>query len=1185
MPVLFKRTDGWKWIPDSDEVNASEEVLLRADNTVSDELGSRSVRLGSSTIYTGLGSAADGYDVHSIYTPTLEDVVYRMTGVGDALYVNGGGASMIPVFRGFDGAPEMESADLAFVAATQTSKAMIVTVGENFKSGFAFSKGTTIVVSGSTSNDGTYRIYSVSEKILKLSEESVLVDEAAGDTVTIVALHKGDFAFADDSYQCFVARGKTKKKWDGERLNNWGIAAPTKAPTLTAIDAIQSVVATFASGAITATLTGTIYAFVPGSTTPDTITRSSGDFTSGQVYTAGSLLLVSGSGATPTNDGQYTIESVAATTLTLTCTARLTAEGAGNSVTLKAYGGFEGHGAVDGITIANKDDVMTASSGATLAWVASWKGATAGALSLQADTLGRGSIYKRFKTSGGSYTPVNFYDFAGSTGGEADLFDMRVYFEEPKVVDKVTIMFGMTDGADPFLDDYYYFDFNIKNTGTVDIKDSASASAASYAASVKSLMSPLTPQEATRVKSPVEAAKVLRAIGRYAGSRSKERADTQAASPAWGHFAVTRGQFSRVGNTPGKDWKVITGFKVVYTVVPGSTKLAYFDDAIWTGGGSRALSGTFNVGFRFARRVLDKNGAEVYTELSPMSPISLNILLKQQTLEVTIPSTVIASADVQVDQIWVYVFGGWMDTYYRFAILPAFPLTGQTIDDISQPNNLNAPYEWARLTSHGFSETTTPASTASQDVVAKIYKSELEALTDNVVFEPGAMGPPDNIIAIAGPWNNRMFCLTEEGWLWPSTQTSPSSYSLYQCIDLRRYGTPYWVVKTIAGIFVGCSKDIVRIAGSGEQNEDNVLCDLYAQPLMISNPPVDRAVCVDKNVIGYRSADGPMMFSGSSADVIPFAGTTLLWRNVPRWGISALRITTGRFRFATDNHMIYMLAPEGDLYPTSLWRFTGDQWNRFTYPHNLRSIHREPDGSLLVGTEDGDVIEIEIGNGDDGEPIAIRVITPYTDNGAPAARKDPADMQVLCQTGGATGTINVHLDNATSVSHTVPFTTTQSGVYRSNVRAMGPFLRLQYDITGSFHDLSLHGIGMSYTQRPNMVMCAYLGAVIPENQTDLAWINQVEIECYSPNNLYLDIYKNGVLHTTETVTVTANIRDVFTVVPPRDTKGRRLMMWLRTSNADGEGHLGFELYMVRVRHAASGNVTELALTQGDQRSD
>lgn len=1038
MPMLFKRTTGWKWIPDSDDTNAEENILLVADNTISERLGVRSLRFGSSTLYDRMNR--ENYEpkssrnrVHSIYSAQLGDNMYVFSGVGDDLFINGG-----ELYKLADGTPTTADDPLGtkHIEASKTG----------------FTEGTS-----------------------------------------------GDISMGDDSYQAFFARGKTKIKYDGEHIHNWGIAAPQIRPVLEAVDA----------------LTFTIGDFNANESTGNDFVMNEGDTT---------------------------------------------------------YHGDDGGG-----------------NPANMVYVDSYDGTASAAAGLKPNSKGRASCTKKWDAD------TDMLNFKGNQGGQTDLFDIRVWLEEPRKVDRVTLMFGLDDGDDPFRDNYYYFDFNIRNNGTVNLKDPNSNAAAAYAAANKKWLSPLTPNEATAVKSPEEASRILRSIGRFAGLRSRERSDSQAASPAWGHFAVTRGQFNRIGAAKGRDWRTVRGFKVVYTAVPGSTEKIYLDDAIWSGGGARALTGTFQVGYRWARQIKDKNGAEIYTELSPMSPISRELLMQQQTLRVTIPQAALMNKDSQVNQVWLYLYGGNLDTYYRVAVLSASANTGMKIDDVSAPNNFSNSWAWWKgsiLTSHGFSKTDHPADPVT-DLVASVYKSEIDAMTENVIFEPGASGPPNRIISIAGPWNKRLFCLTDEGWLYPSTNTSPSSFSLYHTIDLRMYGTPYWVVQTVSGVFVGCSKDIIRINGTGDNSEDGVTADLWAQPLGVSHPPAGYEMTTDGNNVVYRSDDGPMLFAGASSEKMPFSGTTLLWHGEDRHGVRALNLD-GRFRFCEFQHKIYMLAPEGDnTDPKAIWRWdeqTGE-WCRFIYydstpsPRTILSLHADEEGRLLAGTDNGEIIRLEYGFGDDSLPIPITIKTPLTDGESPVSRKDAADIQIHALTGGNSGVMSLLLDRSNDAAKTIEFSTSTSGIYRDSLIGLDPFIRLQAAISGSFMKFNLQAIGITYAPRPTHVFALDLGKIVPEQGADLAWVNQVELDINSPSNLYLDIYKNGVLHSTETVTVTPNVRDVYTVVPPRDTKARRLSMVLRTSNSAGEGAIGFECWMARVRHASTGNVTELNIGTGDIRSD
>lgn len=1129
MPIKMIPTGGLRWSPDSDENDNG--VLLRADNIVPDERGSQSLRMGSKTLHSGLGER-----VHSLYTANLQGAVYRFAGADDSLFIDGG---------------------------------------------------------------------------LTESEDDLVIQPQYKD----IKGH-GDIPMGDDSYQAFFARGKTKLKYDGASVKSWGIARPTRAATAEAIDAIT-----------------------------------------------------------------YTISSFDKT------------EAVNTPAVVPAMKIKEGTGGDTLVQIGTEAEWQGG-------WPKNYAEVAEKALAMRPDPgTGRASCQKVWSTD------QDFFDFSGNYGGQSDLFDMRVWIQEPRKVDKITIMFGLSQGADPFLDDYYYFDFNIRNNGTVDIKDPSSTAASANAVVAGALQLPLTPQQITKVKTPAEASKILRSIGRFAGSRSRERADTSSASPAWGHLAVTRGQFNRVGGTPGRDWKKVRGFKVVYTAVPGSIEKIYLDDAVWTGGGSRALTGTFKIGYRFVRTFRDKHGNEIYNELSPMSPISKDIVLQQQLMKINIPASSILSRDPQVNQVWIYLMGGWLDTYYRFATA-SIGSVYMTIDDVSDPNGftLDDPNvtpggggivttKLQRLISHGFTSNPSWDNIGTQDLQLKITKSELEAMTENEVYEPGAMEPPDNIVSIAGPWNKRMFCLTDEGWLYPSTQKSPSSYSLYQTIDLRMYGQPFWVAKTISGIFVGCSKDIIRIAGSGENSEDGVTADIYAQPLMVANPPVDRSVCVDGNLIGYRAADGPMMFSGASADPVPMDGIRFLWRGKDRYGISSFDIVNGRFRFAVDNHIIYMIAAEGRspfatlryaldqnpkvgssiyvdkkryifrgvvskrydvligadssatmtnlvnalnnsdgesgvdylvprAHPTvsatidtaahtvtlvassdtkvalstdepsfrydefetpsnALYRYADNEWRRLLYPHSLMSLHREPDGSLLAGTNNGAMIEIERGSSDDGNEIPVSILTSMEDCGDDAARKRPVDFQIHADTGGSELQVEFLMDGQVASSETFDIHNAIASIHRTQVIGAPEFFRLQIKVTGEVQALSWHKWGFSFIPRAQSAVAMDLGYIIPENGADIAAINQIEFDMNNESDhLHLDIYKLGRLHSTTRVETTPNIRDVYTVVLPRDTKGRRLNLILRTE-ASGDDVRGFELYFARVRHADSGNVTELQIGSAD----
>jgi hypothetical protein len=276
--------------------------------------------------------------------------------------------------------------------------------------------------------------------------------------------------------------------------------------------------------------------------------------------------------------------------------------------------------------------------------------------------------------------------------------------------------------------------------------------------------------------------------------------------------------------------------------------------------------------------------------------------------------------------------------------------------------------------------------------------------------------------------------------------------------------------------------------------------------------------------------------------------------------------------------------------PNAVWKFQPDQgppqWERYTYGDQVPlSIHREPDGSLLVGMKNGKILEIETGITDDGADIAIDILTPIDDGGNPLSRKSAADFQFHGSTADVAGIIGFRKDGEEVDTTTVPFSTSLNNIYRSVLTSLGEFLKLQLHITGSFNTFVMQAVGVSYRPLPIQVMHLDSGFIIPPDGTDLSWITDIEFDVKSPVDITMKIYKDGdVLHDTANISVTANVRDVYRIQPIRGTKSRRLRFTFETTNSAGEGNIGFEPYGLRVRHKGSGNFTEVSIGGGDQGS-
>lgn len=776
----------------------------------------------------------------------------------------------------------------------------------------------------------------------------------------------------------------------------------------------------------------------------------------------------------------------------------------------------------------------------------------------------------------------DFMDISGTQGSETDLFDISIKFENPRNVDKVKIIFGINNSSTiPFETDRFEFEFNIKDGLEITTIDPASQAASAYDAAVTGILNGINPADKTNTQTPSQIQASQAALSPATTSKVKPPPD----GSVWGHLTVTRGQFERIGSTTGRSWKTVRGFKVVYTALKGYVSTATVADALFVGGGDRSLTGPYTCVIRAGRQ------ASQYVELSPPSPASAEINLNHQTLQVTVSSTVLASLDPQVDQLWVYLYGrGVTATYYRYAITTSHPRTGMTIDEVTNPTGSDAdtPGDRSRLANWGFS-VAQGGSASATDLVMTIEKSTMDAIAEGEYLEGYQIIPPDDIVAIAGPWKNRMFVLTSEGYVYPSSNRRPSSFNSYQVLDLTKFGNPLWMVRSANGIYVGMSKDIIFLAGTSDNNPlDPNIIDLYPEPLNVGNPPVDNCVYVEGNTVYYRSVDGLWTLTSAALSPVPRNGTSLLWRGFDRHGIQGLNVSsTGRFRITTDNLLLYMLAPEGqdDNGDTAtanvIYRYNPEHgvWSRFTFPlvNEFHSLYKEPDGTLIAGDDAGTLWQLETGSQDNGEDIPIYALTPIGDAGNPLVRKTPHDLQIHCSTGGRTGTVTVFTDGDPTEVASYSFSTTVPRQYRI-ISDFGDFIKLQLAFSGTFSSFALHSFDLGFRAHPQHMVSLDTGYLQGADPADLLWIQEIEFDTIARGDVDIDVYLDDTLTYSTSLTdagvspvFTAGIRTVYRIPLPRGTVSRRPRIVFHTTAGDGEGEVGFDPYSIRIRTRSTGN--------------
>lgn len=1135
---LFK-PGGLVWRPDANSINAPEGTLLRADNMVPDEDGALSVRRGSRELYNfPLGTE----DVHSLYTyEGSTGYTYRLMGVDDQVYKNPGPGNHTAIWERQYG-----------LDAEKVTNGLFTTdvIGWTAGTGWAWETGgrvrhtagnvAALTQSLNVVNGTTYHVeiefYGATAGSVVTTLGSVTVSGAVGTTgiarADVTATETGFVVFAitpvtaydgavtsvsiitdgDDavSFQFLTQVNYTGGSWEKDYAAT-GDVGPVPYTATWESDYIGSLVTTLEPVNFNVDFDGTGDIAIGDDHQQSFMARG----TSAKKFDGSSLM--NWGIAKPT--AAATLSAVAATESAIMTCATGETDGAASASPVEP-----------GSTVNFYPYTLGGEGGATTIAVPTFvpdKDGTANqAIRLRpgrAYGITIGTLYKYF-----TQDTVTFVGAKDLDGDPEDIFSVDCYFEDPASCELVSVAFfvGRPNVA------WYIHTFNPKTGIKIASRDATADGASAYDAKVQSILDPIDAKDKPRVNTPEQVKTIISSVG-----NNKVPSDAPTTTPigTWVRLSASRSSFTLVGSPgAGHGWNKVSWCRIEFRNKTGSNAAIHFSDLALNASDEGGFTGDYKVVYRWVRET------DRYYETSPPSDESSEISLSTNQLRVTIPGAAQNAADDQVTSVWVYLFGGFLDTYYRAAVKVADP----------------------QLTT---------------DLVVDLTTNEVAILTENERLEPYIDTPRDNIIAIAGPWNGRLFTLTSEGYVYPSLQTSPSTFNTYQVIDLSNQGDPLWMVKTSSGIHCGCERDVVFLSGTGDEDADRVVIDLYPHPLNIGTPPVDKATFVDGNAILYRSTDGMIMLASQGLQHVPDDGMRLLWRGQDRHGISALNILEGRFRMTVDNKILYCIAPEGAIttagttvvYRLDLGKGT---WSRLNYPDPLLSIFNEPDGTLIAGSNNGKLLELEYGTGDQGATNpTVTIWTPFSDGGNPLVRKDSFDLQLHTDTNGNSGTVEVWKDGGAAATSSYTFSTSQPQAYRIQTEDVGTFIRAQLKVTGTFDEFQLSALNMTYRVRPQHMTYLDTGYLVAESPGDIIWLQEIEIDANALADLLALVYLDDRLYTTETVTVSANVRTVYRVPLPRGTKSRRPRIVVKTSAADGAGEIGFDPYFVRVKTRGSGN--------------
>ena len=280
--------------------------------------------------------------------------------------------------------------------------------------------------------------------------------------------------------------------------------------------------------------------------------------------------------------------------------------------------------------------------------------------------------------------------------------------------------------------------------------------------------------------------------------------------------------------------------------------------------------------------------------------------------------------------------------------------------------------------------------------------------------------------------------------------------------------TAFWVRKALGGLYVGTSKDIYRLDGTGAELPDETV-DFTLTQLNIDHAPISEAVAQEGNVLVYLADDGWRAVSGGGSLLLTGA-TSLLYRGQTRHGVSPVNLTGGRFRAAIAKGMLTAITPEGASTTSSivLYRhtFAAQRWDRHVYTPGWRCVYREPDGTLIASDTAGFVWTLNTGTQDGSSDIAVVAWTIADNNGQAFVRKDPRMLRALADTGGATASAAVHLDSSASAAITASVASSGAGIVVTDISSIAAFKRLQLRMTGSFSTFHWMEHAVDYTDLP-----------------------------------------------------------------------------------------------------------------------
>lgn len=754
-------------------------------------------------------------------------------------------------------------------------------------------------------------------------------------------------------------------------------------------------------------------------------------------------------------------------------------------------------------------------------------GSPNGARSLDPDPIsGKGTIRRVFSLE----TDFSTYEF-DERGTDEDLVEFYVWIGKPDNLEYLELKVDVNGDSDlpeaRFRDDYYFHEFTLDQAVEMRLDKTQ-------------ILSDVYEVEGYQRENAEEAIEE-----RWVPRGVRVRRETPSDTGGWAKFSIPRGRFERVGSTPTKNWSTVKAVQLSakYTlgegITPGQLR---FDRLELVGGEDHPLTGRFK-----ARCVL----AAIYskhTVLSAPSQDSDEIELKANGLSVTVDvgdnflQHLAGTSTDPVTEVWVYLMGGALRRYYRFA---------------------------TRGVQQGV-------------VTVSVTKSQRTALIEDTVLEADNLPPPDDIIGILeGPHYDRTLVVAGDT-LHLSRRNNPESYSVKQRLPLGKgNGSFLWIRRQGEEVLVGTTVDVFRLEGTGAEFPDGTV-DFRLRRLNINRPPYTDAVATEGNTLVYLAADGLRLLVGGGSAPLRGAIDLLMILGEVRYGVSAVNLggAPGRFRAGIWNNRLYVLVPEGvTISPSNVvWvhDFNTKLWYRWTHPSNFLTLYAEYDGSILCGASSGEVWELEnvTTTGDGGTPIPVEMWTISDADGKPLSYKEAFDYRADFDSGGRPLTVALHRDEQATPAATLSLSSSGLGIGQRQLHlSLASWRRVQARLSGSFFTFKFTSHTISYRDRP--LPRLHWDCGFPDTMAlDYTWVRNIRVKGRFPVDAEWRVHFEGSQYCAGVIDadVYPGVETHHDLPVGRFCKGRQFRLAITSTTNDEPGK--FELYWVEVTYYQSGARTQ-----------